>query len=74
MKIVLSIKKITIIKGRGPDKVYLETDNCPCPYVKEAMPSQLPLVLEFDASANTAEQYVRDNFPQPLPLIEVISV
>ena len=45
----------------GADIVYLET-KFPCPFVKEALPSQPKLSIQFCATYDTGIDYVRNNF------------
>jgi len=67
MKIEFDIQKIVIIKGFGADCILLET-NHPNPYNKEFCDA--PLSLEFKATENTGEKYVKENFPG-IPVVVV---
>ncbi len=60
MKITFDISKITIVKGFGPDLVMLVTDF-PNSYDEAFI--HAPLHMEFKATEDKAEQYVKDNFP-----------
>lgn len=55
------IKEAMVILSSACDKVYLETD-LPCPFVKNFLPKQPPLTIQFDTTYDTGVQYVRDNF------------
>lgn len=66
----MNIKKAEVLLTRGSDKVQLHTD-LPCPFVKEALPSQQPLVISFDATYNTGVQYCKDNFGIDPEVIDV---
>lgn len=72
MNHTLKIEKICILLTKGPDQVMVRT-TMPCPYVIEAMPSQAPLVLQFECSYDTAIDYVKDNFWPYIP-VEVINL
>lgn len=65
----MQILKIQIIKGFGSDFVSLQTDF-PCPFIPESQITQ-NLCLDFKTSYDTAEQYVKENFPN-IP-VEVIN-
>lgn len=56
-----AIHKALVLLTDGPDKVFLYS-NMPCPYVAAALPCQEPLVLEFSATYNKGEEYVKENF------------
>lgn len=53
----LTIKTITIVRGKGPDVVYLET-NLPNPM----WPHEGNLSVKFQASAGTGSTYAIENF------------
>ena len=51
----------TVFLTDGPDKVLLRT-TLPCPFSKAFLPGQPPLILEFNATADTGEQYCIEHF------------
>jgi hypothetical protein len=55
------IKEALVILTNGTDKIFLKTDF-PCPFVKEFMPAQYPLTIQFDATYDTGVEYVKKNF------------
>lgn len=56
--ITLNILKATVLLTNGTDKVDLLTDM-PCPFVKEAVPSQPPLSVSFDVTCDKGIEYCR---------------
>ncbi len=59
----MNIIKATIILRQATVRIFLET-NLPCPFTREGQPDQRNLTLQFDATYDTGEKYVRTNFPQ----------
>ncbi len=57
----MNILKCKIILTNSVDEVYLFTD-LPCPFVKDCLPSQPNLVLNFETTYDTARSYVQQNF------------
>jgi hypothetical protein len=57
----IKIKSATVLLTLGTDKVILNTEM-PCPFVKEALPSQPCLTLTFDATYNTGVDYCKNQF------------
>ena len=55
----MKIEKITIVIGRGTDKIMLQT-NFPSSLPKV---SQENLSLDFDAEKDTGKEYCERNFP-----------
>jgi len=67
----LNIKKITVLRRKySTDIVFIQTD-LPNPYIA-ACGYEEPLKLQFETSAETAEEYVRKNFNREPD--EVISI
>lgn len=67
-KIMIPVDKITILSGRGPDRITLWTK------LPSATPrvDRAPATLELIAAAETGEEYVRTHFPGVIT--EVIEV
>jgi hypothetical protein len=57
----INISKITVQLTNATDKVYVKTD-LPCPFVKDAIPSQPPLDFYFDTTRDTGIEYVKKVF------------
>lgn len=57
----IKVLKATIILTDCSDRIILET-KLPCPYIKEYLPSQPNLSLEFKATYDTGIDYVKNNF------------
>lgn len=57
--VTLNILKATVLLTNGTDRVGLLTDR-PCPYVVEALPSQPPLEVQFDVTADKGVEYCRN--------------
>lgn len=58
----IKIKRIHILLTNATDKVMIFTELS-CPFPKEAIPSQQPLILEFETGYDMAIDYVKRNFP-----------
>jgi hypothetical protein len=65
----LEIEHITVVTGRGADKISLLT-KLPGPIIT----SDEPLSLNFSASAGEGVQYVKDVFGQEPEVVEIENV
>lgn len=54
-------KAVVLCRKFGTDVVILTTEY-PCPFVEGALPTQPPLQITFDATADTGADYVRKHF------------
>lgn len=62
----MNICKIKIIKGRGADKVYMETD-----LPEACWPYDGTLSIRFDVAEGRGEEYIKTHFPQiPVHIIQ----
>jgi hypothetical protein len=66
----MNIKKVMVLLTDATDKVFIYTDM-PCPYVIAFLPSQEPLILNFDCTADTGIEYVKKNFNIEPEVVEV---
>lgn len=56
----VEIVSALVLLTDGTDIIYLRT-KLPCSFVKEALPSQQELSLQFSATYDTGIDYVRNN-------------
>lgn len=66
MKIELNILKATILVGRGPDKIMLETDKTEWCY-----PFNGPLTISFQAATGTGYMLLYDMFNIEALIIDI---
>lgn len=66
----MNIKKATVLLTDATDKVFIYTDM-PCPYVVAFLPSQEPLILNFDCTYDTGIEYVKTNFKIEPEVVDV---
>lgn len=71
MEIKLNLRKCVVVRGRGPDKIYLAFEGPPC-YVYSDYDESPSLVI--DTSEGFAEEWLHKTFGIAPEFIEVVTV